>query len=460
MNNSAGRRIADENGTIYELDRRLGEGGQGTVFLVRNGRQAVKILQNTTQSRREDLRRQIRLVRQLDLAGINIARPIALLKEPKLGYVMEFLSGMESLNSLVEVPRQTDDIGEWYLQGGGLRRRLRLLAKCAELFAQLHAKGLAYGDPSPNNIFISSNNEADEVWLIDTDNLKYDDSASNRGFYTSSYGAPELELGKSGTNTLTDAHAFAVIAFKSLSLVHPLMGDLVDNGDPDLITQALQGKLPWIDDSNDDLNRSSQGLPREIILSPKLRKLCQRTFGEGLNNPLKRPAIKEWIETLHSAADYTLKCDHCSNTFYANNTHCSWCDVPRSQFIQVAISRWEPQHGIVSTPLQAIALELNVTTELTSRITTGITDHQRHQPSISLKASQESTGISITVQSLNGKSYWLTSNGRDNVEVEISDRPKRFPLDPQRFGTWVLHFAPLDQPQRVAKFTLVSGVAQ
>ncbi|MFN5473624.1 MAG: protein kinase domain-containing protein, partial [Pseudanabaena sp.] len=272
--------VTDEHGTVYELDLKLGEGGQGRVYSVKNGRYAIKVLQQANQSQREGLRRQIKLVRQLDLKGLNIARPIALLKEPRLGYVMELLTGMEPLSNLIPTPlqfREIDNLVEWYLQGGGLDRRLRLLAKCAEIFSKLHSKGLVYGDPSPNNIFISSSNNSEEVWLIDSDNLRSEDSSIASRLRTTPYAAPEIELGISGANTLTDAHAFAVIAFKTLSFVHPLMGDFVENGEPEMINQAVQGKLTWVDAPNDDRNRSSFGFPRDMVLSPRLQRLCAKT---------------------------------------------------------------------------------------------------------------------------------------------------------------------------------------
>lgn len=96
--------VTDEHGTVYELDLKLGEGGQGRVYSVKHGRYAIKVLQQANQSQREGLRRQIRSVQrltQLDLKGLNIARPIALLKEPRLGYVMELLTGMEPLSNLI-----------------------------------------------------------------------------------------------------------------------------------------------------------------------------------------------------------------------------------------------------------------------------------------------------------------------------------------------------------------------
>lgn len=461
INISNNRRcVSDEHGTVYELDRKLGEGGQGKVYSVKNGRYAIKVLQQANQSQREGLRRQIKLVRQLDLKGLNIARPIALLKEPRLGYVMELLTGMEPLSNLIPTPlqfREIDNLVEWYLQGGGLGRRLKLLAKCAEIFSKLHAKGLVYGDPSPNNIFVSSSNNSEEVWLIDSDNLRFEDSAIASRLRTTPYAAPEIELGISGTNTLTDAHAFAVIAFKTLSFVHPLMGDLVENGDPEMINQAVKGNLPWVDHPNDDCNRPSFGFPRDMVLSPRLQRLCAKIFGEGLTNPQVRPSVNQWVETLHSAADYMLQCQSCESTFYATSKLCPWCDAPRSSFVQLAISQWEPQYGAVLPILQALALQVNQPIELTRRITRGWVENQQEQACIRLEAKQESTGFHVIVQSLDDKSYWLTSDGREKLEVEFGDRPKRFPIDPQRFGAWFLHFGALDRPHRVAKFNLVMG---
>jgi DNA-binding helix-hairpin-helix protein with protein kinase domain len=240
------KRVVDEIGNVYQLGKELGRGGQGAVYAVKNGNFAVKILDNCSPTRRQALRQQLASVRMLyDIEKFFVARPREMLKAPYLGYVMELLTDMVPISKLINVPKNTNCLVEWYLEGGGLRRRLLLLARCAETLAQLHGKGLVYSDPSPNNIFISndvSNN--DIIRFIDADNLQYSSSSSSVNVYTPEFGTPELVTGKSGVNTLTDAHAFAVIAFKALSLVHPLMGDMVNDGEPELETEALEGKLP------------------------------------------------------------------------------------------------------------------------------------------------------------------------------------------------------------------------
>ena len=303
------KRVVDILGNVYELEKELGRGGQGAVFAVKNGQQAVKILFNRSPIKRTQLRQQIKQVQMLfDINKLAIAQPLEMLKEPNLGYVMELLTDMIPISKLIDIPRNTECLVTWYLQGGGLRRRLLLLARCAETLSQLHGKGLVYSDPSPNNIFISADvNNSEIIRLIDADNLHYQSNVNSINCYTPEFGAPELITGKSGVNTLTDAHAFAVIAFKALSLTHPLIGDMVIDGEPELETQALEGKLPWIDDPDDKSNYTEIGLPRGIVLSPNLKTLSQKTFGIGLKEPKKRPGIGEWAEKLYAAADFTIQ---------------------------------------------------------------------------------------------------------------------------------------------------------
>lgn len=447
-----GKRVVDELGTVYELEKELGRGGQGAVFAVKGGKRAVKILLDRSPARRERLRLQLRTVRRLfDLKEMAIATPLEMLKPPHLGYVMELLTGMVPISKLIDVPKQVTDLAEWYLDGGGLRRRLLLLARCSEILSQLHGKGLVYTDPSPNNIFISEDVDAREIRLIDADNLHYEKSSS-RGFYTPGYGAPELVQGKSGADTLTDAHAFAAIAFQTLSLVHPLMGDMVNEGEPELETQALEGKLPWIDDTEENRNATTQGFPRDIVLSPRLRELCQRCFGAGLKEPKQRPGIAQWTEKLYAAADFTLRCPECQSTYYANQKVCSWCDYPRPTFVQVRIQRWEPLQGSFKEqkPLQANALADSEPLILTKRFVSGRIGIDSHQENIELVLEGETIGV----RSLNGKCLWLTS---DSAQKEVRERRVSFPVKPGQYNNYILHFGNLDGSHRIATFYLVRG---
>ncbi len=71
--------VTDETGAVHQLERQLGVGGQGVVWLVKGGRRVVKLLRRGDP---EALRRQFLFVRRLDLSGLHVARPLAVLKAP------------------------------------------------------------------------------------------------------------------------------------------------------------------------------------------------------------------------------------------------------------------------------------------------------------------------------------------------------------------------------------------
>jgi len=460
--NIEGRRITDDRGQTYELERELGRGGQGAVYAAKGGKRAIKILFDRSNTRRDLLRGQLQNIRQMhELRNLAIACPLEMLQAPHLGYVMELITGMIPIAQLINPPRSVDSLAEWYLDGGGLHRRLILLARCAEVLAQLHSKGLVYSDPSPNNIFVSTDLDAYETRLIDADNLHYESSSSTRSFHTPGYGAPELVLGKSGVNTLTDAHAFAVIAFQTLCLVHPLMGDLVLDNEPELEEKALEGSLPWVEDPDDQSNATLHGFPRDIVLSPKLKKLCQRCFSKGLQEPIKRPGISQWVEDLYSAADFTMKCPDCSSTYYANQNRCPWCDYPRPVFVELRIKRWEPlqeareykQYIKGQVGLACLVVTEHQSLILTNRTVTGRTGIDSHIPAIELQIEK----TNVRIRSLNGQCFWLSSfDDEHQVVTEVQDEWKRFSSNDQH-RTWLLHFAPINCSHRLATFRFISG---
>src|ERR1700730_14111585 len=110
--------VHDEHGNPLRLEEKLGSGGQGTVWSVPNTPVAVKILHASAGRDAEALRVRLGLVARLELSGIPIARPYAMLTD-HVGYVMELLADMTGLGTLV---RPDPDVSAWYRQTGGLRR--------------------------------------------------------------------------------------------------------------------------------------------------------------------------------------------------------------------------------------------------------------------------------------------------------------------------------------------------
>lgn len=324
------RTVVDQHGQHYELTGRIGEGGQGIVCTTNHPNVLVKVARPATKEKKTAWANKIRALMRQPLEGLPIAFPLALIEPPQPGYVMELMDGLVSMTEQMQTATDSlisDDGLAGYVQTGGIQRRLKILARLARVLSELHGLGLAYGDLSPANVFVSKSLEYAEVWLIDADNITSQSRDSQQGVFTPDYGAPEILRNESGINTLTDSWSFAVIAYRLLTLAHPLKGDAVLEGEPECEEAALRGEHPWVDHPEDRSNALSVGLPREITLSAPLRALFERCFNAGLNNPGERPSLSEWADAFEAATAHCDQCESCDSTFFYTSKHvCPFCE--------------------------------------------------------------------------------------------------------------------------------------
>lgn len=459
------REVRTLHGNRYPLGERLGAGGQGSVWSVPGERLAVKLLRRGPAAQQERLRDQLAMVGRLPLEDLHVARPLQQLAPPDLGYVMELLQDMVPLGKLAFPPPDVPSLVRWYFETGGLRQRLRLLARVADILAGLHGRGLVYVDPSPNNVFVSSSPEELEVRLIDADNLR---TATHPGtaIYTPRYGAPEVATGKGACSTLSDVHAFAVMAFETLTLVHPLIGDMVADGEPELEERALSGKLPWIDHSKDDSNHSSHGIPREMVLTQKLMEDFRLTFEEGLVHATRRPGMARFTRHLHRAADRTVPCS-CGGTSNFSHRRCPFCDEPRGPFLVAGIMLWDPDRarhagagevvedpGLVLRPdgkprvQDAVAIGLGETARLTDRVLHGSSGNQ---PLLSVTFH----GKHVTLAALTEDRWTLTKPDGEPLR-SLDMRPVDVSVARGRHALW-LHSGTPENLHRVVRFDVQGG---
>lgn len=376
---SPAEQYVDEFGNVHVRGTELGHGGQGVVFRTRDADVAIKLLARdgvpvSNQRCCDEYRENLRRVRLLPLPPrLQLAGPVAGLRDVA-GYVMRLLSDMQPFShffpgsdylrkiSEADVPGWLKGVSPdlagrlmYYRHTGGLLRRLEGLYKCAVLLSRIHGAGLVYGDVSPANVYIAKSDDLNDVWLIDADNLRFETPAARGGMYTPKFGAPELVQGLDGARPRTDCHAFAVLAFHLLSMVHPFIGDHVqEGGDADwaddnaeeqnLDAQALAGLLPWVDDEDDNLNRTDDGLPRELVLSDGLRRLFQETFGPGRTMPWRRPSIFHWPEALARALDIAVRCPNCAMGSYcapvAQEFTCPYCGTELASLLKIDAFEW------------------------------------------------------------------------------------------------------------------------
>ncbi|HDM8237087.1 protein kinase domain-containing protein [Vibrio campbellii] len=334
--------LEDVRGTKYPLKSQLASGGQGVVYTTELPQVLIKGFTSKDEAAKKRWRAHIEWLIRQDIADLKLAKPLILLKEPRTGYVMELMDGLVPLKTLMDsFIEATDNISEEnqaphiqnYLDQGGLRRRIRILCQLARTLNQLHSRGMLYGDISPDNIFVSDDPNYAETWLIDCDNISFD-SHSGLTVHTPDYGAPEVVRGEAMLSSLTDCWSFAVIAYQLLTHNHPLKGDLVNNGEPEVEDEALRGKHPWINDPDDLDNECWANLPVQLLEESQLPRLFQQTFGSGKNMPLERPSMAEWLEAFTEIDEHIWTCHHCGghtllplDNLELDEVSCFFCDA-------------------------------------------------------------------------------------------------------------------------------------
>lgn len=330
--------IIDDHNVSYDVISKIGEGSQGVTFLLKENTHIAKLFKTTLNS--TELKSKIRFLINLGLDMRYYAVPLKEVISPCCGYISEFASGMAPLTTLKN-PEKGQDFGVWYQSTGGLLKRYGVLIKLAMALRTIHAKGLVYCDLSPNNVFISSDPRKHNVFLIDMDNLRYKTGIIHN-IYTPFYGAPEVIKNLAPNTPMSDCYSFAVIAYELLAFNHPLIGDLVTDGEPEVEERAVRGELPWVEDSKDDSNARSTGFPSEFFISKSLQKLFQRTFEDGLNDSMLRPTIGEWVDVLNDGLNELLFCKNCGTHYpYRNSHYCPFCEEGPKLPLSLKIQRWE-----------------------------------------------------------------------------------------------------------------------
>lgn len=385
----------DTYGRSHVAWKELSSGGQGIVYRTEEPNTLLKLEWNPlTQEIQKDTSKNTKFddIRILPLLEkTNLTLPQTILRDVA-GYTMKLLDDMKSFEDVFssngnEFPDNhwLADIGESdldlelqfkiYISSGGLRKRLNAYLKAACVLAKIHASGFVYCDVSDKNMFVSSDPNKANVWLIDCDNLDYmKNTAKKGGWRTPGFGAPEVCQGK-GNTMYSDVYSFAIALFWTLTTKHPFLGaavedalneeDFLDGPEEDF---ACSRDFAWIGDRQDNSNVSNIGLPYSMFISEALTNYFQVTFNkDGRNNRQKRTTMPEWAYILARELDHTVRCHHCQMDYYGSeNFTCPWCDS-ENQLIRVKsnkeidknhVKQWdfvhEQQNTYIDIPLRLL----------------------------------------------------------------------------------------------------------
>ena len=248
------------------------------------------------------------------------------------------IDGLHSVNNL-NTDITEHNLWNFILLTGGLKKRYAVLLRIAKLLRNLYNKGLVYGDISPANIFVSEHSKDYEMWLIDTDNLRYASKATY-AIGTPTYRAPEIVRDNPDIrNTFySDWYSFAIFAYEYLTFSKPFMGkdyfnrceesswdEGLETENEDVGIVMEKGELAYVDDPKDKSNEKCCGLDIESVMTERVRMLFQAMFSlEGRINPKARPNIVKWCEALEDALLY-LKYKKCENNHSFLGTKCPMC---------------------------------------------------------------------------------------------------------------------------------------
>ena len=351
------KKIDEFNNVHYvEKDNELGSGGQGVVYKTKNADTVIKIALNNNHPIKNEKKIRYfhqkikKLIYKPLPKNINIAKPLAILKN-EAGYVMNLLDGMypfaellpqelskektknlaipSFLNELEKNDKRSAIYFTHYLQTGGLRKRLYALSRLAVVLYRLHSRGILYFDVSHNNIFMN-NDDIPLIYLIDADNIEYE-SANKSTVYTPNFEVPEVVKGEPNS-IYSDIYAFGILSYLTLTTTHPFDGIGLEetDWDSDETENKEKWELPWIEDSNDDSNKSKNGLKGPLTITDELYKLFHQLFEEGKNNKYARPTLPLWIEFLEKAASSTIVCNKCGMSYYDNLfQECPYCKTTK-----------------------------------------------------------------------------------------------------------------------------------
>ena len=328
-----GTKIPLKVGGVAVVKKKLGEGGQGAVYLVEYAGKdyalkwytklpAKRFLNNLANNISKGKPHEVFLWPEILTEGIN----------GRFGYLMKL--------------RQPEykDFGDFLLakvRFKDLSAMLTAAMLICEGFEELHRKGYSYQDLNDGNFFI--NPQTGDVLICDNDNV------CEFGFHSgiagkSRYMAPEIVRGDSKPDKWTDLYSLSVTLFLLFFNNHPLDGKQTTS--IPCLTEKLEKKMygespVFIWDKNNPENRPVRGIHNTVIKRWGLfPQILQDTFFHSFSKEVMTVAAKrqtrvmetEWKKVFITMRNSLVTCPYCKNETFINmeasETPCMNCDRP------------------------------------------------------------------------------------------------------------------------------------
>jgi serine/threonine protein kinase len=311
------------SGQKYEIEKKLGEGGQGTVVQVKNKDNgkiyAAKWYKSSTTSSEQRQRMEVLVSRGCPIApdkGIKFIWPIEMISYEKskdgFGYIMPLIDTERfvTLNRVVF--------------GRIKQPNLKVLSRISYLLTlaldTIHVSGLAYCDINQGNLMLDP--VSGDIVICDNDNVVINNAnVPVKGVWE--FMAPEVALGTSHPNAETDKYSIAVMLFYLWMWEHPMDGKKTLG----IYSWDIPAKKkfyayePVFVFNPQNTSNNAEGVNEletcvkrwERMCPPRLKEMFTSVFTKGVSDPSYRIQLLDWQRVFLELNSNAILCPYCNS---------------------------------------------------------------------------------------------------------------------------------------------------
>lgn len=311
--------ITGSSGTKYKINKQIGEGGQGYVFLVQDDSKNIYAMKWYKKSTASSSQKEI-IVSAISNQPNHINEDIEFIwpfdlvehkNSKSFGYIMPLYDTKSFINY------------NKVINGKVKRPSLKTLSYISYLIATslevVHKNGMAYCDINLGNIQFDFING--KISVCDNDNVVINNSNVNV-LGVPEFMAPEVALKQSQPNILSDLYSLSILLYTLWTYEHPMEGSKTE----DIRCWDLVAKKKFYheepvfvhnptDKSNNieksDIYKLSNALWK-YYLPNKCKNAFIKTFGEGVFKPEKRTKTSQWKNIFLEMYNNAVICPYCS----------------------------------------------------------------------------------------------------------------------------------------------------
>ncbi len=319
-----GSRNLPDQLTIY--DQPTHSGGEGNIYFTPDSRYVVKVYHRPSPEKQKLLQQILNLGKSLGDDEQYLAWPLGIINQVngKAGVGVVTKRVPSTHQALVKFIYSPVDAVEQFRKGRSWLEYLKIARGTAAAVRAIHGKGMAHGDVHLKNFL--ANPVSAEVVMIDLDGLIVKGFLPPQVKGMPGFIAPEVVMGKSKPDELTDRHSLAVLVlwillFRNVMLTQicydpddPMRDDELGYGQFACFSENPSDRRNWITRIGTPLFR--RGALSFRSLTPKLQELTDRALIKGLHEPPQRPMASEWEKALAEAYDALISCPVCRQSFF------------------------------------------------------------------------------------------------------------------------------------------------